>query len=103
MDDIFEQMAARDADRAISGFYTHFIIFVTVIALLAVVNIVTADEFWIHWVVLGWGIGIAAHAFAVFIAKPRQLRELRALRAARRARPTEPLPEPPIQTPDSIP
>lgn len=103
MDDLFEKMMAREQDRAIAGFYTHFLIFVAVLALLAIINLVSGDEFWIHWVVLGWGAGIVFHGFQVFVRKPADARARRTLRAARHSRPAETLPEPPMQTPDSIP
>ncbi|MFA5949827.1 MAG: 2TM domain-containing protein [Hyphomicrobium sp.] len=103
MDDLFEHMVARDQDRAINGFYTHFLIFAAVMAVLAVLNAVSSDGFWMQWVLLGWGLGICLHSFLVFVRRPTRVREIRALRAARRARPAETLPEPPFQTPDSIP
>lgn len=84
MDDLFERMMEREHDRAIDGFYKHFMIFAAVIGLLAIVNVATGDKFWLHWVVLGWGIGIAAHAFVVFVRKPQRQAKLRALRAARK-------------------
>jgi hypothetical protein len=88
MDDLFEHAMESERDKAINGFYTHFIIFLAVIAGLAIVNLVEGNAFWIQWVVLGWGIGIGYHAFKVFITRPRieqQQRERRLARAAKRA------------------
>lgn len=82
MDDLFEKMAAHDQDRAIGGFYVHFVVFVVVVALLAVVNIITGDEFWIHWVLLGWGLGVGLHAFLVFVRKPQKTRDMIAIQRA---------------------
>jgi hypothetical protein len=82
MDDLFEHLMESERDRAINGFYTHFVIFLAVITALAVFNLVTG-EFWIQWVVLGWGLGIALHAFLVFIRNPRREIELREKRRAR--------------------
>ena len=84
MDDLFEHLMESERDKAINGFYTHFITFLAVIFVLALVNLVSGDNFWVQWVVLGWGAGIALHAFLVFIRNPRRELELRAKRAARR-------------------
>jgi len=111
MDDLFEHQhgieSQHERDRAINGFYTHVMIFVAVIAGLAVVNLVSGDAFWIQWVVLGWGLGIALHAFLVFVRKPQRehaLREARLAREERRAAaagdPTA-LPPAPDKNPDS--
>lgn len=86
MDDLFEHAMESERDKAINGFYTHFIIFLAVIAVLAVVNLVSGDAFWIQWVVLGWGVGIAFHAFMIFVRRPQQEQKLRELRRAREER-----------------
>ena len=86
MDDLFEHLMESERDKSINGFYTHFVIFLAVIAGLAIVNLVSGDSFWIQWVVLGWGTGIAAHAFMVFIKKPREEHALRAKRIERAER-----------------
>jgi hypothetical protein len=83
MDDLFEHLMESERDKAINGFYTHFIVFLSVIAGLALVNLVTGDSFWIQWVVLGWGLGIAAHAFVIFVRRPQQEQKLREIRRAR--------------------
>jgi hypothetical protein len=85
MDDLFEHMMESDRDRAINGVYKHFMIFAAVIAVLAIVNIAMGDKFWLHWVVLGWGLGLGLHAFIVFVRKPQREAKLRELRDARRA------------------
>jgi hypothetical protein len=77
-----EEALARDQVRAISAFYNHFIAFAAVIAVLVCINLATGSTFWVHWVVLGWGIGIAAHAYSVFVKKPQRLAELRARHVA---------------------
>jgi len=87
MDDLFEHLMESERDKAINGFYTHFIVFLSVIAGLALVNLVSGDAFWIQWVVLGWGLGIALHAFLIFVRRPQQehkLREVRRLREEKR-------------------
>lgn len=86
MDDLFEHQMESERDKAINGFYTHFIIFLAVIAGLALVNLVSGDAFWIQWVVLGWGLGIALHAFLIFVRRPQQEQKLREIRRAREER-----------------
>jgi hypothetical protein len=75
MDDLFEHMMESDHDRAINGFYKHFMIFAAVIAVLAVINVVMAGKFWLHWVLLGWGSGsVCTHSScscASLSARPR--------------------------------
>ena len=88
MDDLFEHAMESERDKAINGFYTHFIVFLAVIAGLALINLVTGDSFWIQWVVLGWGLGIAFHAYQIFVRRPQReqkLRELRRVREEQRA------------------
>ncbi|WP_295555452.1 2TM domain-containing protein [uncultured Hyphomicrobium sp.] len=97
MDDLFEHLMESERDKAINGFYTHFIVFLSVIAGLAVVNLISGDAFWIQWVVLGWGLGIALHAFLIFVRRPQQeqkLRELRRLREQKRQSGAAPAGEP---------
>jgi hypothetical protein len=76
-----DEAVAREQVRAISSFYNHFIAFAAVIAVLVCINLATGD-FWVHWVVIGWGIGIAAHAYAVFIRNPQRAAEAKARHAA---------------------
>jgi hypothetical protein len=88
-DERIEQALARDQVRAISGFYNHFIAFAAVIAVLVCINLATGGAFWVHWVLLGWGIGIAAHAYAVFIRNPQRGAEAKARHeASSAAKPT---------------
>ena len=58
-------LAERDVD-AIKGFYIHLTVFVLVIALLLAINVATGPDWWVQWPFLGWGVGVIAHAFAVF-------------------------------------
>lgn len=64
-------VAARRRVAEIEGFFVHLAVFVLVIALLTGVNIYTGDQWWVQWVVLGWGIGVAAHGLALFATKPQ--------------------------------
>jgi fatty acid desaturase len=65
----FEQAKRRLA--AIKGFYIHLAVFALVLASLLIVNLATGSDWWVHWVALGWGIGVVAHAIAVFGHAPR--------------------------------
>jgi hypothetical protein len=48
------------------GFLIHFAVYVAVNALLVVINLVTTPgKYWFYWPLLGWGLGIVGHAFAV--------------------------------------
>ncbi len=43
------------------GFKIHAIVFVLVMAFLIGIDLWTAEPYWAHWVLLGWGAGLAAH------------------------------------------
>lgn len=67
------------------GFYIHAAIFAVVLAILFAVNYSDDGDWWVQWVALGWGLGLLAHAFAVFGRVPRsiahwQMRRIRALK-----------------------
>ncbi len=52
-------------------FKIHFAIYVAVNALLIALNLwATPGKIWAIWPLLGWGIGIAAHAFGVLRSSP---------------------------------
>jgi hypothetical protein len=48
------------------AFRIHVAVFVVIIALLGFIDWYTAEPYWIHWVFLGWGAGVALHAFLAF-------------------------------------
>lgn len=57
--------------RAKRGFWTHFVVYLAVNALLVVVwAVTTAGYFWPVWPMLGWGLGVVGHAVSVFIGSP---------------------------------
>jgi len=59
----------EDAKRrvaALKGFYIHLTVFVAVNLGLTALNVATGSDWWVQWVILGWGIGVLAHALAVF-------------------------------------
>lgn len=59
------QVAARKA------FYIHLAIYTVILVGLFALNLATSRDWWVHWVFAGWGIGVVAHAIAVFGHKPR--------------------------------
>lgn len=51
----------------LKGFYGHLLSYVLVIPFLILINYMTYWEYkWFWWPMLGWGIGLAAHALGVF-------------------------------------
>lgn len=59
--------SARRHVRRRMGFFRHLSTFVTVIAALLVIDIVTGpDEFWVQWVALIWGVILAVHLLNVY-------------------------------------
>jgi hypothetical protein len=52
---------------ALKGFQIHLAVFVLVNFGLTAINIESGSDWLVQWVWLGWGIGVAAHAIAVFV------------------------------------
>src|SRR5262245_13223585 len=48
------------------GFYVHFMTYLGVFALLALINLMTTRYPWFLWPALGWGIGVFCHYMGVF-------------------------------------
>jgi hypothetical protein len=62
------------------GLYIHATVYVAVNVLLITINLSTASgHLWFRWPLLGWGIGLLAHAVAAF-SLTEQRREWRAIR-----------------------
>jgi hypothetical protein len=61
---------ARARVQAIKGFYVHASVFLVVNIGLFVINALTSGlgggVWWFYWPLLGWGIGLGAHALGVF-------------------------------------
>ena len=57
---------ARRRVAALKAFYIHLTVAVAVLAVLFAINAATGGPWWVLWVVLGWGIGLGAHALTVF-------------------------------------
>ena len=62
---------AKRQVAAIKGFYIHLAIFTAIVLGLLVLNLAFSRDWWVQWVVFGWGIGVVAHALAVFGRKPQ--------------------------------
>ncbi len=60
------EIEARRRVAALKGFYIHLGIYVAVVAGLVLLDWLAGGAWWSHWVLLGWGIGVAGHAFGVF-------------------------------------
>jgi hypothetical protein len=55
------------SDRKTRSFVVHAFTYVAVILLLLIVNVIsTPQRWWFYWVALGWGVGLAFHAWCVF-------------------------------------
>lgn len=66
------------------GLYGHAVTYGLVNALLLAINLLTSPAYlWFLWPLLGWGIGLAAHAFDVF-GKEWQERKIAAIMARER-------------------
>ena len=57
---------ARRRLAALKGFYIHLFVFAMVLAALFLINLAAGGPWWVLWVLLGWGIGLLAHALTVF-------------------------------------
>ena len=61
--------------RAKRGFLTHFAVYLAVNVLLVLIWAMTsATSFWPIWPMLGWGIGVVAHAVSVYFV-PSEISE----------------------------
>jgi hypothetical protein len=60
------RMAIHRADMKL-GFRSHVLAYAVVNAGLVAINLIsTPDHLWFYWPMIGWGIGLAAHAAVVF-------------------------------------
>lgn len=58
---------AKKRVEEIKGFYVHLGIYLIVNTALLTINMIASpDHLWFYWPLLGWGIGLAIHAFALF-------------------------------------
>lgn len=71
MTDDTHRAAVERAEKRVKelrDFWTHLAIYVVVNAGLIVLDLVQGNGLqWAYWVIIGWGIGIAAHAVSTFV------------------------------------
>ena len=64
-------------DHATRGFLIHLGVYVLVVGLLAALNLYrNPSNLWFVWVVLGWGIGVAAHGLALLLQRSGRREEI---------------------------
>jgi hypothetical protein len=56
---------AKRRVEALKGFYIHAFVYICVISALAGINMISRGDWWVHWPMLGWGLGVLGHALAV--------------------------------------
>jgi hypothetical protein len=67
MEDPERYERARRRVQALRGFYIHLLVYVLVNAGLVLINLVASPgSWWFYWPMVGWGIGLLAHAAVVF-------------------------------------
>lgn len=67
---------ARRRAGAKLGFYIHLLAYVLVNLLLVAVNLSATPRYlWFVWPLLGWGIGLFSHWFAVYVG-PKLMKRL---------------------------
>ncbi len=71
MDDEQRYQRARSRVDQLKGFYSHLTVFIIVNLFLFLLNFFSGGEWWFYWPLLGWGIGIIAHALSVFVGSGR--------------------------------
>lgn len=54
------------------GFRYHLLAYVVVNAILIAINLLHPAHWWFFWPLIGWGIGLGAHAYAVSRAPARR-------------------------------
>lgn len=58
-------------DRRVRGFFVHLFVYVAVNVLLIIVNLLYMPTYyWFLLPLIGWGLLLAAHAYAVFYRRP---------------------------------
>lgn len=60
-------LKAKERVNELKGFYSHLFVYVLVNAVLFTINYLTSNgTWWFYWPLLGWSIGLIAHAIGVF-------------------------------------
>jgi hypothetical protein len=50
----------------LKGFYTHLAVYLVVNLGLFLIDLASDGGWWFFWPLIGWGVGLAIHAFVVF-------------------------------------
>lgn len=66
MDEQQRYERARKQVRQLRAFYIHLVVYILVNAFLVILSLITGGS-WSIWPLLGWGIGLGAHAATVFV------------------------------------
>lgn len=66
MDEQEKLRRAKAQVQAMTVFYVHFAVFAVVVLGLFIINAAFGKSWWAHWVLIVWGVLVAAHAIAVF-------------------------------------
>jgi hypothetical protein len=74
-DDRARYLAAKKRISAMRGVYLHAAIFAVVMIGLVGLNLYTGGAMWSLWPLAGWGLGVVAHAAAVFGRMPKAVSE----------------------------
>ncbi len=82
LDRISDARAAKQY-AAFKGFYIHCFIYVLVCLLLVLINVLSAKPMWAQWPIIGWGIGVAFHAYGAFVKTPKELAKWESQQLAR--------------------
>lgn len=62
-----EMRANRTPEERQRRFYIHAGVYGVVVGSLAAMNLTrNPDHIWVHWVAMGWGIGVVAHGARAF-------------------------------------
>ncbi len=63
---------AKKRVKELRDFYSHLVVYLIVNTGLVVLDLVQGEGLqWAYWVIIGWGIGLAAHAMNVFLIDRR--------------------------------
>lgn len=68
MDESERYARAKRKVGLLRGLYIHATAYVLVNIFLIIVNLLTTPNLiWFYWSILGWGVGLAAHAASIFV------------------------------------
>jgi two-component system LytT family sensor kinase len=57
---------AKKRVKELKDFYTSLVTYVIVMSFLFFIDYTSGGGWWVYWPAMGWGIGLAFHAFRVF-------------------------------------